>query len=117
MNRDGSNGIRANACYLRRLKSVLHQHRLFMLASWRKLDQVESFVFVLLSSRHATTPLLPRHSCTSCNEFWPCRNTGGIVLHLCNAIHAMYDHAKTHTLSAVFRLPMIERYVNPAIVQ
>jgi hypothetical protein len=99
------------------LKLVLHQHRLFMLASWRKLDQVESFVFVLLSSRHATTPLLPRHSCTSCNEFWPCRNTGGIVLHLCNAIHAMYDHAKTHTLSAVFRLPMIERYVNPAIVQ
>src|SRR4051812_6782396 len=60
----GSNGIRANPCCLRRLKSVSHQRRLFMLASRRKLYQMESFVFVLLSSRHATTRLLPRHSCT-----------------------------------------------------
>jgi hypothetical protein len=88
-----------------------------MLASRRKLYQMESFVFVLLSSRHATTRCFLVTLVQVAMNFGHAVTPGGIVLHLRNTIHAMYDHATTHTLSTVFRLPMIERYVNPAIAQ
>ena len=111
MNRDGDNGIRANVCCLRSSKSVSHQDQLFMLAAdencirWKALYSfcslsrcfLATLVQVAMNFGHAITP-------------------GSIILHFRNAIHAMYDHTKSRTLSAVFRLPVIERYVNPVIV-
>jgi hypothetical protein len=58
MNQDEGNGIRANVCCLRCLKSVSHQHQLFDVSCRRTLYQVESFVFVLLLIPTCTDPLL-----------------------------------------------------------
>ena len=77
---------------------------------------MESFVFVLLSSPHVTTHCFLATLVQVAMNFGHTVRPGGIVLHLHNAIHAMYDHTKTRSLSAVFRLPVIERYVNPTIV-
>jgi hypothetical protein len=81
MNRDGGNGIRANACCLRPSKSVSHQDQLFMLTAdencirWKALYSFcslsRSFLATLaMNFGHAITP-------------------GSIVLHLHNAIQCM----------------------------
>lgn len=61
VNQDGSNGIRANVCCLRRLKSVSHQDQLFVLAAdencirWKALY---SFCSLLRMQRPAASWLL-----------------------------------------------------------